>query len=194
MKKIILFMLMGILAVSLVSAGWFDFGTPPPSKGGGSSSLVQVNGSFNSYLANGSNANGTDGQAYRSLYLNVSNLSLVQTVAVDSYIMIKNYQYTINGNNITFVNPLYDDQKIQIDYISASNVTSVTNILTLSAADLIGSDGSIDRSYPLNNTFMQVSVDSYYMIKNTQYIANSTGFRFLIPVWNDQIIQVIYNE
>jgi len=134
----------------------------------------QANLNSTNYL--GSNLTGSNGDANRQLTVDAD------LVAVDNFFLIPTTDYTNSGGVITFLNPIWDDQRITVWDSGLTNVNYL-------GSDCTGSSGNTNRVLTASNAEL-VAVDRFFIQPTYDYTANSTHIKFLNPIWDSQIITV----
>lgn len=213
MKKIIYFIFF-LISISLVSAvSIIDVGSEFVTfnvTGFDTSSfefnVILNNISFERYIELGDNATGSDGDKDRVLILNNTELSDNEIIIVDNYLLIESVDYNINhktsDSNITFINKLWDDQKIMVIYTILGTMNYTYKQALYNGASLTGVNGDKDRVLVLNNLKITVgeliNVDGFSLIEGYDYSiihkSTATNITFKNKIWNDQLIDVRYYE
>lgn len=158
---------------------------------------------FHRYIQYGSNLSGTSGTSGRILIINNTNLSSNEFIVIDNYKLLDT-DYTITHNSInsqiTFLNKIWDDQRIQVDYYTESTISSTTITENYFGTSADGSDGQSNRNLILSNNVLSknelIIVDNYVLISGSDYTINhqisGSTITFLNKLWDDQRINVRY--
>lgn len=173
-----------------------------PTNGSGSGSSTSF--SPQRQLFTGLNATGSSGNINRVIVLNNTVITQDERINVDNYYLLNTIDYTVNhkssSSNITFLNPLWDDQNVMIDFfINGSTSLSIIDE-AYTGENATGSSGTINRVLVLSNTDLTqkeiINVDNFYLIETIDYTINhkstASNITFINPIWNDQNINVRY--
>lgn len=140
--------------------------------------------------------NGSDGERNRLVGLNNTELSRNEVVVVDNYALQPTIDYTVthlaSNSTIQFINPLWDDQNIMIDFLTTGNFSFTANTTSVYGVMFGGADGTTARTYTLggSTTSEFITIDNFVLMEKIDYnITRSpteSNITFLNPIWNDQ--------
>jgi hypothetical protein len=169
--------------------------------GSGTVTVTLTNVNATRYIYNGNFAafiNGTDGQRYRTVGLNNTELSRAEIVVVDNYALTPTVDYAVVhqaiNSTVQFMNPLWNDQVIMIDFLTTGNLTYTINETTKLGFFMGGTDGNRYRTYTLGGSTANelISIDNFVLIETVDYNATrsstQTNITFLNPLWDDQYV------
>lgn len=151
----------------------------------------------------GSALNGSDGEINRVLTINNTNTTSDEIIAIDNFIINSaNYTATnqINSSTYKFRFPIFDEQTISVRYYTQDSANYILTKESFTGNNLSLSDGDNNRSLILANIALTknelVIVDGFALYSDVQYKINNsqinTNLIFLIPIFDEQIIDVRY--
>jgi hypothetical protein len=145
--------------------------TSSGGSGGSSQYLSSVN-------YTGTDCTGSDGATNRVL---TQANALIITVGQNTLQPITDY--TISGNDITFLVNIYNDMKITIWFNTVPSYTNSTG------ASCSGSDGATNRTLAGTNVRLVV-VDKKMLHPDVDYTTTPTTITFLVNIFNDMKITI----
>jgi hypothetical protein len=167
------------------------------SSGGISIILTDVNSTRLIYHANFPTfINGSDGERSRLVGLNNTGLSRDELVVVDNYALQPTIDYTVvhqvTNSTIQFLNPLWDDQTIMIDFFTTGSLNYTLNSTSVYGVSFGGASGDRFRTYTIlgSTTREFITIDNFVLMETQDYNVSrspvSTNITFFNPIWNDQ--------
>lgn len=154
----------------------------------------------------GADLTGSSPSTNRTYTLTNSNAVLEQMqIIIANIILQANIDFTFDTDTllVTFLNTVWDDQNISIDYMTndtTSTVSYLQDSYSISGSDLTGSDGATNRTFifinnqSITGANMQVTVDNTVLQQGVDFTFNSTTktITFLNATANSSSISIDY--
>jgi len=109
---------------------------------------------------------------------------------VDNALLHPEIDYSYFGNNVSFLNRIWDDQDITFYYTFTNNTMVYNNYF---GSDASGSDGTMNRQLLAGGVPLVVAVDTYTLHPDIDYTFVGNLITFKNIIWDSQVITTWHN-